>query len=392
MSTFTRAGSARALPAYATVLAWLRHEKGTAMKLMRLAGPMALLVGLLAPVTSVSAASAISVHPGQSIQAAINKAPTGGLVVVERGTYKGNLDIKRSVRLVGHEAVIVPAAKPTKNFCVGPNSFSGVTGICVHSVFSANGQSIVTPVSNVSIEGITVQNFSGPGIAVAAVDGFRAVRDVTAHNGDSGMWIGPMVSNLSLLSNRSSGNRADGFHVVESPSSNAAITGNTANDNLGSGILFVDSLGGRIALNTVYGNCSGIVVASAPSPEVTPSGDVSIQLNQVTANNRMCPDLSASGGPPAYGGTGIGLVGARNTVIALNDVQGNVEQAGSGITGGGIVLLDGKMFGAAAPTGNSIRLNWLSGNTPFDINGDGTGTGNTVSGNSCTTTNLTGAC
>ena len=391
MSTFTRAGSGRALPAHATILAWLRHVKGTPMKLVRLVGPVALLVALLAPVASVSAASAISVYPGQSIQAAINKAPSGALISVERGTYKGNLEIKRSVRLVGHDAVIVPAAKPTKNFCVAPNSFSGVTGICVHAVFSANGQTLVTPVSNVSIEGITVQNFSGPGIVVYSVDGFRAVRDVTAHNGASGVWIGA-VSNLSLLSNRSSGNGSDGFYVTESPSSNAVITGNIANDNVGSGIFFVDSLGGRIALNSAYGNCSGIVVASAPSPEVAPSGDVSIQLNQVTANNRTCPDLSASGGAPAYGGVGIGLVGARNTVIALNDVRGNVEQSGSGIPGGGIVLLDGTAFGSGVPTGNSIRLNWLSGNTPNDIYGDGTGTANTVSGNSCTTTNLTGAC
>ena len=360
------------------------------MNLVRLAGILALLLGLLAPVASVSAASAISVHPGQSIQAAINKAPSGGLVVVERGTYKGNLDIHRSVRLVGHDAVIVPADKPTKNFCVAPNSFIGVTGICVHAVFSADGQSIVTPVSNVAIEGITVRNFSGPGIVVAGVNGFRAVRDVTAHNGDSGVWVG-MVSNLSLLYDRSIGNGGDGFHVSESPSLNAAISGNIAHDNLGSGILVVDALGGRIALNAVYGNCSGIVVASVATPDVTPSGDVSIQLNQVSANNRMCPDQSASGGAPAYGGIGIGLVGARNTVIALNDVRGNVERAGSALPGGGIVILDGKGFGTLPPTGNSIRLNWLTGNTSNDIYGDGTGT-NTISGNTCTTTNLTGAC
>jgi Right handed beta helix region len=361
------------------------------VKLVRLAGILALLLGLLAPVASVSAASAIYVQPGQSIQAAINRAPAGALISVERGTYKGNLDIKRSVRLVGHSAVIVPAAKPTKGFCLTPGFFTGVSGVCVHAVFSADGQSIVTPVSNVSIEGITVQNFSGAGIVAVGVNGFRAVRDVTAHNGGSGMWINT-VSNLSLLSNRSSGNGADGFYVSSSPSSNAAITGNIANDNLGSGILFVDSLGGRIALNSVYGNCSGIVVASVATPDVTPSGDVSIQLNQVTANNRMCPDLSTVGGAPAYGGIGIGLVGARNTVVALNDVRGNVEQAGSALPGGGIVVLDGKMFGTAVPTGNSIRLNWLTGNTSYDINGDGTGTTNTVSGNTCTTTNLTGAC
>jgi len=89
---------------------------------------------------------------------------------------------------------------------------------------------------------------------------------------------------------------------------------------------------------------------------------------------------------------GIVLIGARNTVVSLNDVEGNASQAGSAITGGGILLLDGKLFGGPAPTGNSIRLNSATGNTPNDIYGDGTGTGNTISGNTCTKTNLPGAC
>jgi hypothetical protein len=361
------------------------------MKLVRSAGILALMVGLLAPVASVAAASAIYVHPGESIQAAINRAPAGGIVVVERGTYKGNLDIKRSVRLLGHDAVIVPAAKPTKGFCLNPSIFTGVPGVCVHAVFSADLQSIVTPVSNVSVEGFTIQNFSGAGIVAIGVSGFRAVRNVMAHDAGGGMWANS-VSNLSLLYNTAHGNSSDGLYVSDSPAANAVIIGNRLYDNLGSGILFITSLGGRIALNSAYGNCSGIAVAAFAIPDVTPSGDLSIQLNQVTANNRMCPDLSASGGAPAYGGIGIGLVGARNTVIALNDVQGNVEQAGSSIPGGGIVLLDAKMFGAGVPIGNSIRLNWLTGNTSFDINGDGTGTANTISGNTCTATNVTGAC
>ena len=46
--------------------------------------------------------------------------------------------------------------------------------------------------------------------------------------------------------------------------------------------------------------------------------------------------------------------------------------------------------GSPSPTGNSVRSNHLSGNAPFDIYGDGTGSGNTVRGNSCHTTNLGG--
>jgi hypothetical protein len=362
------------------------------MKLVRLAAILALLLGLLAPVASVSAASTIYVLPGQSIQAAINRAPSASLISVERGTYRGNLEIKRSVRLLGHDAVIVPATKPTPNPCLTPGAFSGVVGICVHGTVNFSTGSVATPVHNVSIEGFTVRNFGGPGIVAIGVAGFRVARVVTAHNGDMGMFI-QAVSNISLLYNTSYGNGAEGLYVDASPSSNAVIVGNKSYDNLGDGIIFLNSLGGRIALNDLHGNCAGIVVASVAIPDVSPSGDVSVLLNQVTANNRMCPDQSAHGGPPAYGGIGIVLVGARNTVVALNDVRGNLAQTGSGITGGGIVILDGKMFGAGTPSGNSVRLNWLSGNTPNDIFGDGTGTTNTISGNTCTSTNLTtGAC
>ena len=359
------------------------------MKLVRLAGILALLAALLAPVAAVTAASAIYVHPGQSIQVAINTAPSGALISVERGTYKGNLEIKRSVRLVGHGAVIAPAAEPTKNICA--TLLQGGVGICVHGRIDAD-QSVGKVVSAVSIEGITVQNFGGSGILAYGVAGFGVTGVVTAHNGAWGMYIAD-VSNLSLLYNRSFDNGADGFQVARSPSSNAAIVGNASYGNHGTGILFLDSLGGRIALNDLHANCAGIVVAHTGDPEMPGGGgNVAVQLNKVTANNGVCA-ASQEMGTPAYGGAGIVLIGAQNTVVALNDVRNNLAVAGSSFPdGGGILLLDGAIFSAAAPTGNSIRLNWLSGNTPNDIYGDDSGTTNTVSGNTCTTTNLAGAC
>ena len=360
------------------------------MKLVRSAGILALLVALLAPVASVSADYIpIYVHPGESIQAAINKAPAGGIVVVERGTYKGNLDIKRSVRLLGHDAVIVPAAKATKNLC--STLLSAVEGICVHGVVNADF-TVGAPVSNVSIEGFTVRKFSGAGMVVAGAKGFRAARDVMAQNGAWGIMTFSS-SDVSLLYNSSHDNGNSGIEVDTTPSANAVIVGNSSYGNVGMGIAFADALGGRIELNAVYGNCAGILVSASADPRSTGGGDVSIQLNQVTANNHLCP--AVPNGMAAYGGFGIVLIGARNSTVALNDVRDNVSQIGSSIPGGGILLLDGALFGVAAPsgpTGDSIRLNWLSGNTPNDIYGDGTGTTNTISGNSCTITNLTGAC
>lgn len=122
---------------------------------------------------------------------------------------------------------------------------------------------------------------------------------------------------------------------------------------------------------------------------------MSIQRNRVTGNNRWCP--ADGSGAPDYGGVGIALVGVRNTVVEHNQVRNNRAQSGSAIHGGGIVIVTleanpGVNPASNSPTGNSVQRNELSGNTPFDIHGDGSGASNTVSGNSCHTTNLTGAC
>lgn len=249
--------------------------------------------------------------------------------------------------------------------------------------------SIKTAISNVSIEGFTVRDFSGPGIVVGGVNGFRAARDVIAHNGFWGIDVAAS-SDITLVSNAVHDNGSDGIHVDYAPTANAVIVGNVSYGNVGAGILFLSALGGRIAMNDLHGNCAGIIVAAVGDPTQDGAGDVAVELNQVVANDRLCPAVEHQA--PAYGGIGIALVGSKNTAVQLNDVRDNVEQPGSGITGGGIVLLDGALFGATAPTGNSIRLNRLSGNTPNDIYGDSTGTGNTISGNTCTKSNLTGAC
>ena len=338
----------------------------------------ALMLAFLVPVASVSAASAIHVRPGQSVQAAIDRAPAGGMVSVARGTYPGSLEVARSVHLVGDNAVIVPGA--TDNFCLADWAFSGVVGICVHGEIDLSSGAVLAPISTVSIEGFTVRNFGGPGIVAIGVNGFRAEDLVTAHSGEMGMFINT-VSNISLVNSRSYGNHGDGI-FVENLSANGVISGNASYGNLGSGIFFINSLGGRLQGNDLHGNCAGIVVASVAiygPGSAPPSGDVSIQYNEVTANNRLCPAVPYQA--PAYGGIGIALIGARNTTVARNEVWNNQAQADSAIPGGGIVILDGGMFGAAPPTGNSVRSNRLSGNTPYDIYCDGSGILNSVSGN-----------
>jgi len=81
-------------------------------------------------------------------------------------------------------------------------------------------------------------------------------------------------------------------------------------------------------------------------------------------------------------------------MVSSNDVRDNYAQEGSAYPGGGIVIAtvgaSGDDPGSPAPVGNAILLNELSGNTPYDIFADGTGSSNTVSGNTCGTTDIGG--
>lgn len=354
-----------------------------------------LALALLVPAASASAATAIHVQPGQSIQAAIDGAPAGSVIEIAPGTYAGNLEIARSMHLVGDHAVIVPAAVPADTLCQTPGFFDGDVGICAHGVPNADFTAI-TPIPDVSFEGITVRDFSGPGIVALGVDGLEVARVVTAHNGEMGMFINS-VSSLSLRDSRSYDNRGDGYFLENlpegSPSTNAVVSGNASYGNLGSGIMFINSLGGRITGNSLHGNCAGIMVAGFYGEYGVAGGDVLVRQNRATANNRWCP--ADGDGAPDYGGIGIALVGSQNTTVERNDVHGNRARAGSAIPGGGIViatLVENLPLNPASnsPTGNAILNNRTVGNGPYDIFGDGSGSGNTASGNSCRRTNLGG--
>jgi len=101
-------------------------------------GSLALMVGI-APVAS---ASTIDVHPGQSIQAAVNNAHAGDVIVVHPGTYHGSVAIRKNfitIRGAGDSAsgtVLKPKAGSKRcghssaGFCViGKKTAAGVVPV-----------------------------------------------------------------------------------------------------------------------------------------------------------------------------------------------------------------------------------------------------------------------
>ena len=108
-------------------------------------------------------AKTIHVHPGQSIQAAVDKANPGDTIIVEPGTYQELVEIQTDgIHLRGSGAspdgtVLEPPAGNKTNDC-SMGDPSANNGICVVGSFQGGA-----PVKDVTVSGIMVQNFPSIG-------------------------------------------------------------------------------------------------------------------------------------------------------------------------------------------------------------------------------------
>src|SRR5215218_4221890 len=108
---------------------------------------------LLAAASASASAATIDVLPGDSIQAAVNKAHPGDVIVVHRGVYRESIQIKKdhlALRGAGDSrngSVIKPEAHT--NRCEG-----GSTGICVLAPAGGQGGAIAgTRISGFRVQG-----------------------------------------------------------------------------------------------------------------------------------------------------------------------------------------------------------------------------------------------
>jgi nitrous oxidase accessory protein NosD len=339
-------------------------------------------------VPGVASARTIVVKPRHSIQAAIDKAKHGDTVVVQRGTYREVLVIRTDrLTLRGRNAVLKPPAKAPGTPCskIDP---SGVTGICVIGdvTVSSSGSPIVKKtVNGVTIFGLTVRGFSGNGILGLATRNLTVSHMHLLKNGSYGVFSNSS-SGTRYLSNVASGNHAPGLYIGDSPHAHAVVIGNRSMNNTGEGLLARDADFGTVRHNVFAGNCAGILVlADAPGPAT----DWNVTSNAVRKNNKACAGDPAEGEPP-LSGIGIALIGAANTRVADNSITGNSKGSNPSLGSGGILVMT-LPGGSTAPKNDTIRKNHLSGNEPFDLSWDMTGTVK-FTGNHCSTSSPAGLC
>ncbi|HXE45752.1 MAG TPA: right-handed parallel beta-helix repeat-containing protein [Conexibacter sp.] len=327
------------------------------------------------------------VHPGQSIQAAIDAAGPGSIIVVKHGTYAENLVIKTDgIKLIGKGATLTPPATPAPDPCAEDPSM--VDGICVigQLQFPPNAPPTVTqPVSDVTIKGFTISGFSSTGIVF-----FGSTNPVVTGNqtdDDGGYGIARFVSSGgAIVGNEASGNAEAGIYVGDSPNANVLVAGNRSHDNQLFGFFFRDSANARAIGNESSGNCVGAIVLNTGG---NVAGNWLLFANRIHDNDRLCPADPEEGSPP-LSGIGVAIVNAHGNVVAGNVIRDNVP-SGQVPFAGGVVIVNAGTPGAELPANNLVKGNVVLGNEP-DLFWDGSGTNNVFKRNVCQTSTPDGLC
>ncbi|MFJ6760090.1 nitrous oxide reductase family maturation protein NosD [Streptomyces sp. NPDC091273] len=374
--------------------------------LMCIAVVMAAGLGVAAP---PAAAAGRRVHPGDSIQDAVNAARPGDIITVMPGTYYENVLITKRLTLRGFGASTVirppvtqavpaaPAAPAAPDAQAGAGAAApgapaaparaatacsqADTGICVMGTPEQS-------VDEVKIRSLAVSGFKRNGIWASYTDRLSVERVISEKNGTWG--------------------------IAQERSTRGVFRGNIARDNTESGIFIAntvareggatDTLGAVIRRNVLTGNRIGVTVRRVRNLSVTGNlltgncggvfvvgdegepgaGAMTIRNNRIHENNKFCKGNSRL---PDIQGVGIVLTGAEETVVRGNSIRGNV---GASPLSGGILLF--KSFVGATNTDNVIQDNVVRDNQPADLANQGTGTGNRFVGNRCGTSVPAGMC
>lgn len=349
-----------------------------------------------APLTPASAAATataarhsvvIVVSPGDSIQAAVDRARPGDTVLVRAGVYHQDVLIRVSgITLRGsgnsrHGTVLLPPVHPRRDFC---NATFGPTGVCVLARELTATGGVRRLVRNDTVTGLHIARFAGNGLFGYGTSGLTVTHVTAVRDGAYG--ISRFRSTKTLFAHDTAiGNDEAGFYVGDSPRADTLVTDDHAFGNQ-FGVFIRHARRVSVSRNLLAGNCQGILVLD--DGQHGGAGSSVIEHNTVRHNNKFCPKHGET--PVNLQGGGILLLGATRMLVSHNLVTGN---RGHLLNSGGIVVAS-----AAALThgGNPRKVlvsrNTALGNQPADLIWDGTGHQIAFVRNRCRTSLPPGLC
>ena len=289
-----------------------------------MAGPDAAAVAPEGAVEARFSGSVHVVHPGESIQAAVDAARPGDTVVVRPGTYReagspcptdaaatcAVVVTTERVRLVGRGAVLENPGGQDKGIAVARRGARG-------------DQCLTDPAQRIAgneVEGFTVRGFDGDGIFLLCADDWRVAGNAARGNREYGIF--PSHSGKGRLTgNLATGANDTGLYIGQSH--DVRVDHNFARDNV-SGYEIENCSGVVLDHNVATGNTAGILTFTLPFLDVGVNDGNRIEGNVVVANNRdntcLDPADTVCLVPP---GTGILDLAADRNEIRRNLVTGH---------------------------------------------------------------------
>jgi hypothetical protein len=323
------------------------------------------------------------VHPGQSIQVAVDASKPGDTIIVQPGTYAENVEIhKNDLHLYGRGATIVPPAAPhAGSVCADPSDPTSWSGFCVIAPGSdfVNGV-VASYLKGTEIRGFTVKGFGGNGFIAFGAQDTEVTRNSFLDNGEYGAaaFTSKQTTFEHNVSKHTGEGGEAGFYIGDSPTAHAQLDHNVSSGYT-FGIFERDAFGVHAEHNNLYGNCVGAIsLADAPGP----AGHLVLDDNYIHDNTKFCPPEPGDEPPISVSGVGVASAGGTDNHVHENRIVGNVPSQPADLTGGILVITGGP--GGTPPTHNHMTSNIVK-NNGVDIFWDGTGSDNLFFDNHCRT-------
>jgi Right handed beta helix region/Phospholipase_D-nuclease N-terminal len=295
-----------------------------------------------------------------TIQAAVNAATAGDLVLIAKGVYHEAVDVKTpGITIRGEDRMGVELdGRDASGKPVLPN------GIYVEA-------------NDVIIENMTAHHYVGNGFFWKGVTGYRGSYLTAYDLGDYGIYA-RTSSKGEFDHSLASGSPDSGFYIGECFPCDALITDVHSEWN-GLGYSGTNAGGNLVIKNSVWTkNAAGIVPNTLLSEGLAPQRGATIIDNQVYDNNNE--DAPAFESERTVLGVGIGLMAGNQNYVARNNVH---DQGLYGILVGGIIT-KGQFFVAS---NNVVEQNTIKNSGVADMALSApTGPGNCFSDNKAKTT------
>jgi hypothetical protein len=309
------------------------------------AGLMLAALPASAAVAGGHGGSTLVVHPGQSIQAAVNAARSGDTIKIEAGDY-------REAVCVDHKGLTIVGAGAGRTTISWPkwNTVKQLPPVASTPCWTAqenadaeddpttladdvSGLFFLYPDKPVTVSGLTTTNHPANGIATWGANGY-AVHDTAGIGHERYGVLAAASKNISITGNHEKGvvraapvlGGTAGVGLGDSDKAAADIIGNYV-EGFNLGVFVRESRGGEITGNTVTGNCVGILFFDDSATEIpntnghVEGGDFAIKQNTSVANNRYC--IAGRDGSQLVSGVGMSITNADHVQVLGNVIKGN---------------------------------------------------------------------